>query len=363
MGIFEIQLVCVIFHYILYYDYTIYSILRKAWTQYLRFSDTLGETGMKLGIAGTGKIVQEALPVILDAAQPEQTVLMGRENSEERTERLTAQYGLAGYVLDFDALLESDADVIYIALPNQLHYETARRALLAGKHVIVEKPAAVVLTELQELCRLAAQQHKIFVEAMTLHHLPAWKSLREKVSELGEIRLVCFQFCQYSSRYDAFLRGEIAPSFDPACAGCALTDHGVYNLHAIVDLFGSPRQVSYAPNLMRGVDTSGILTMAYSGFQAVSIAAKDCQAPVSSTIQGTEGCIRIPVPANGLNRYEVYMNGQPPRAYDFTSDRHRMYWEFQEFARMIRELDFSSAARLQTVSLGVVRILDSVRRV
>lgn len=315
---------------------------------------------MKLGIAGTGKIVQEALPVILET-QPESICLMGREHSAARTVRLYEQYHLDAYVLDFESLLASPADTIYIALPNQLHYAFAKRALSAGKNVILEKPATVHKPQLEELFSLADTQGKILVEAMTLHYLPAFLSIKEKIADLGTIKLVNFQFCQYSSRYDAFLNGQIAPSFDPACAGGALMDLNVYNLHAIIALFGKPLSARYFPNMERGVDTSGILVMDYGSFQAVSIAAKDCQAPVSSTIQGTKGCIRIPVPANGLDRYELLNNAMEAETYDFSCGRHRMYWEFTEFSRIIDEKDFSAAAKTRQISLDVLDVLDQVR--
>ena len=73
--------------------------------------------------------------------------------------------------------------------------------------------------------------------------------------------------------------------FDPACAGGALMDLGVYNVSYIVGLFGEPNQVHYTANVERGIDTSGILTMDYTGFKAVSMAAKDCAAPARCIIQ------------------------------------------------------------------------------
>ena len=318
---------------------------------------------MKLGIAGTGKIVQEALPVILSTMDRpgDQVVLMGREHSAERTRRLCAQYALDGYVLDYDALLSSGVDTVYIALPNHLHAEYALGALRAGKHVILEKPAALCRRELEEILAAARQERRILVEAMSLHYLPAWNSLKEKLPELGGIRLASFQFCQYSSRYDAFQRGEIAPSFDPACGGGALMDLGVYNLHAIVSLFGVPLSARYHAHYERGIDTNGVLLLDYGDFQAVSIAAKDCQSPVSSTIQGTRGCLRIPVPANQVNCYELWRNGQEPERFDFADGTHRMAYEFRTFRRAVEEEDLAFAQTMAQISIDVLQVIDMAR--
>ena len=62
-------------------------------------------------------------------------------------------------------------------------------------------------------------------------------------------------------------------------------DLGVYNVSYIVGLFGEPNQVHYTANVERGIDTSGILTMDYTGFKAVSMAAKDCAAPAGASFR------------------------------------------------------------------------------
>jgi predicted dehydrogenase len=59
------------------------------------------------------------------------------------------------FVADYDALLAEDIDTVYVALPNDLHYAYTKKALEAGKDVIMEKPATSNLAELQSLVSLA----------------------------------------------------------------------------------------------------------------------------------------------------------------------------------------------------------------
>ena len=66
-------------------------------------------------------------------------------------------------------------------------------------------------------------------------------------------------------------------------------DLGVYNVSYVVGLFGAPNKVHYAANIARGIDTSGVLTMEYRSFKAVSINAKDSSSPARYIIQGTKG--------------------------------------------------------------------------
>ena len=143
-------------------------------------------------------------------------------------------------------------------------------------------------------------------------------------------------------------------------------DLNIYNLHAILGLFGKPLSARYFANVERGIDTSGILTLQYgrehgTGFQAAAIAAKDCQAPVSSTIQGTRGCIRISVPMNQIESYELIDNQKNSTVFEFHEGKHRLFYEFQAFRRMIEENDFDTAEKMLEISLEAVKILEKNR--
>ena len=50
-------------------------------------------------------------------------------------------------------------------------------------------------------------------------------------------------------------------------------------------------------NIEKNIDTSGIITLDYGNFKAVLIGAKDCKAPIATSIQGDQGCISIQTPA------------------------------------------------------------------
>ncbi|MCD7982595.1 MAG: Gfo/Idh/MocA family oxidoreductase [Clostridiales bacterium] len=288
--------------------------------------------------------------------KPERCYLMGRAHSADRTRQLCQTYHLDGYFLTAEELLAADIDTVYLALPNSLHFSFAKIAVAAGKHVILEKPATVTAAELTELAEDAKKHHVFLLEAMSLHYTPAFRSIREHIPALGPIRLVSFQFCQYSSRYDDFRKGITAPSFDPACMGGALMDLNVYNLHAVLALFGMPQHARYFPNIQRGIDTSGIAVLDYGTFQAVALAAKDCQAPVASTIQGENACLTIRMPMNQIDRYEISDHNGRVQVHDFHQNIHRLYSEFTELERIIRENDAELAAALLDNSIRAATI-------
>lgn len=316
---------------------------------------------MKLGILGTGKIVKDFLPAVKTIGL-EKIYLFATERSRDTAEALKNEYALNGCYFSYDDLLASDIDTVYIALPNNLHHTFAKKALLAGKNVIVEKPATVNYAELLDLIDTAKSRSKFLFEAMTIHYTPAFISAREDLAKLGDIRIVSMNYSQYSSRYDAFKNGHILPAFDPKKAGGALMDINVYNLHVLAGLFGKPEAADYHANVQRGIDTSGIMILDYGTFKAVCIGAKDCAAPASSTIQGDKGSIIFHAPANQILGYTLRIYGQDDEEKSFDPDTHRMIYEFREFIRMIDENAHAEADEKMRVSEIIAELIETTRK-
>lgn len=315
---------------------------------------------MKLALLGTGMIVRELLGV-LGELRIQPAALLSTRRSRERGEELTKQFGIPCLYTEYEELLDSDVDTVYVGLPNSLHFTYAKAALLKGKHVIVEKPMVMALGEFRELRTLARERGRLLAEAMTLHYLPALASMKEDLALLGKIRLVCFNYSQYSSRYDAFQQGTIAPAFDPSLGGGALMDLNVYNLHAALYLFGSPEKASYTPNMQRGVDTSGALTLDYGDMTAVCLAAKDCQGPNRSLITGEKGWLEFQGPASRGPDYKITLRSGELLDRTFPAPLHRMAPEFEAFREMIDAGQWERGEAALDLSEAAVRILEGVR--
>lgn len=111
---------------------------------------------MKLAILGTGSIVKEgALPALSHVPEIKITAIFSRPHSKETAEQLAERYAIPAVYTDYDELLRSpEVDFVYVGLVNSVHYEYAKRALLAGKNVIMEKPFASTADEVRELVDL-----------------------------------------------------------------------------------------------------------------------------------------------------------------------------------------------------------------
>lgn len=317
---------------------------------------------MKLGILGTGMIVREFLPWLTGADSPFTVqCICSTQRSAEAAGELCEQYGIPQHTTNYFELLQ-DVDVVYLAVPNNQHARYAKVAIEAGKHVIVEKPMAINALQAEELANLARRRKVFLFEAMTTQYLENYNKIRELLPRVGKVKLVQCNFSQYSSRYDAFCAGDVQPAFDPACAGGALMDLGVYNVSYIVGLFGEPNKAVYAANMERNIDTSGVLMMDYSGFKAVSLAAKDCAAPARCIIQGTKGYILQKSTPNYCGGVTFHPNEGKEEHYNLNGDRPRQAAEFEAFYRAMTTGDQELCARMLDTSIAVSRVLTVARR-
>lgn len=315
---------------------------------------------MRVGIAGAGMIV----PTFLDAAAlvKEMEIYAIFARKEEVRKEFCGKYQIpVGYDSYEKLLADSKVDVIYVALPNNLHFSFAKEALLAGKHVILEKPFTVTYEEAKEIAAIAREKKLYLFEAITTQYNPNYHKMKELLPRLGDIKLVALNFSQYSSRYDNFKKGIISPSFDPNNAGGALMDLNIYNIHFVAGLFGKPLKVRYCSNMERDVDTSGILVMEYPDFQAVCIAAKDCGAPLSVSVQGNKGFIHSDYASSILAEFSFQENKCEPEHYHLADSPQRLFYELQTFAEYYEDKDWEAFDKRLSHSLMVMEILDQAR--
>lgn len=315
---------------------------------------------MKFGILGTGMIVKMLLRTI-HTLDFEKIYVLGTEATRKETEEIAKNYGFDKCFYDYDELLTSDVDTIYVALPNHLHYSFTKKALEANKHVICEKPFTSNYKELKDLIRIANERKLILVEAMNIHYHPTYIALKDELKLVGSIKIISMNYSQYSSRYNAFKEGIIMPAFDYKKSGGALMDINVYNIHFIVGLFGKPNSIHYQANIEHQIDTSGILTMDYGDFKVSCIGAKDCKAPIISTIQGDLGVIQINKPANQFTTFDIINNQGEiiTKEYDIQFDR--LHYEFQEFIEIIHTKDYDKCNKMLEISSICSELMEEAR--
>lgn len=318
---------------------------------------------MNIGIAGAGTIV----PEFLKAAQLIDDFIIvaicGRISSQERMTQLAKESEIQKIYLDYEEMLEDvQIDAVYIAVPNHLHFEYAQKAILKHKNVILEKPFTSNYEQAKQLATLSKQENVFLFEAITNQYFPNFIKMKERLKDLGQIKIAQLNYTQYSKRYDLFKEGTVLPVFDPKMSGGALMDLNVYNIHIIVGLFGEPVSVSYHANIERNIDTSGVLVMDYPDFKCVCIAAKDCEAPVSMNIQGDKGYFHSNAPSNVLESVEFRSNLGDFERYELNEVSERFFYELQFFNKMCQDDNRVLCYERLHQSLIIMKILEDARR-
>ncbi|MFE7777910.1 Gfo/Idh/MocA family protein [Streptomyces sp. NPDC057445] len=221
---------------------------------------------LRLGLLGCGDIAERrTLPALLRTPGLELAAVASRDPG--RAASFAARFGGAPLSSYEELLADDGTEAVYLCLPTMLHAVWAERALLAGKHVLVEKPLAAGGADARRLFTLAGQRGLVLLENfMFLHH-----GTQRKVTELlaagtlGEVRAV-------SAAFTIPPRPEGDTRYDPALGGGALLDNGVYPLRAALRLLGGGLTVAGAVlrrSDRHGVDTGGaVLLTAPSGATA-----------------------------------------------------------------------------------------------
>ncbi len=151
---------------------------------------------IKVGLVGTGFIG----PAHLEGLRRNNIHVVGlAEATPELAQAKARDLGIEKAYPSFEALLADPAiTVVHLATPNYLHFPQAKAALLAGKHVICEKPLAMTTAESGELVKLAAEKHLVNAINFNLRFYPMAQQARSMIrsGELGDIFIIQGSYLQ-----------------------------------------------------------------------------------------------------------------------------------------------------------------------
>lgn len=293
---------------------------------------------LRLASVGTSSITEKFLTACRLTGRYEFHTAYSR--SIKNGEDFAKTQGFRLFSDDLRAVAENpEIDAVYIATPNVFHYEQSKLFLENGKNVICEKSVATDCGKYDELLSFADKKGLIYAEAIMSRHSSGRKILLDALSQIGRISQARIDFCQLSSRYEKFKKGERVNIFDMSLAAGTLMDLGVYCVYAALDLLGKPDAVSasaaFADN---GADLSGGAVLGYKDFTAVLSYSKIGQSAIGSEIVGDKGVVKI----GSISQYadislvkdgkEALLFGTPDRA-------EVMRGEAEKFADYIENRD------------------------
>ncbi|MCW6174278.1 Gfo/Idh/MocA family oxidoreductase [Lactiplantibacillus plantarum] len=190
---------------------------------------------------------------------------------QTRSNAFAAEHNIPKAYGNLDELLaDEQVDIVYVATPHNYHIDTILPALRAGKHVLSEKAITMSSTQLAIAKEVAASNHLILAEAMTLYHMPLYEKLHDFAAErhLGDLKMIQASFGSFK---------EPDPTnrfFNPDLAGGALLDIGVYAL-AFVEEFLTAKPYITGTTMHRfssGVDESSTITLRNANDELATVA-------------------------------------------------------------------------------------------
>ena len=312
------------------------------------------------GILGAGRI---ASTFASDVAQAGHRVAAVGSRDGGRAAAFAAAHGIPAAHAGYDALVADPAvDVVYVATPHSHHLQHALIAIEAGKHVLVEKAFTRTGDEAQTLVD-AARDHGVFaMEAMWTRFLPTMDAVRDRIAagDLGEVIAVTADHSQVL---------DLSPGsrlIEPALAGGALLDLGVYCLSLAHDLLGPVVRVQSTGAVdERGVDHRGAAIcdherggVSTSSFSMVTLGSN------RATIAGTEGVIELEpafYTATGFTRRRTIDRDRVVERYEPERAGRGMQHQAAEVERCI-EAGLTESERMPLdESVAIMRLMDAVR--
>ena len=271
---------------------------------------------VRWGVLSTAQIATEkVIPGMRRARLAELVAIASRSEASARP--AADRLGIATAHGSYEALLaDPTVDAVYIPLPNHLHMEWSVKALEAGKHVLCEKPLALIAVDAERMSAAADASGRLLMEAFMYRHHPSWIALREVVASgrLGRVTAVDSWF-SYFNDDPANIRNILA------YGGGALYDIGCYCVNLSRFLFGSEPTV-VSSHIVRdpasGVDilTSG--TLQFAGGLASFSCGTQLETDQRVHVYGTRGRASIEIPFNIPptlpTRVFVTQGGDPPVA-------------------------------------------------
>lgn len=315
---------------------------------------------IRLAIIGTNWITDQFVEAALKTGEYQLSAVYSR--SLESAERFAEKYASPALFDDLDLLAASPLfDAVYIASPNILHGPQAIQMMKAGKHVIVEKPMASNLALAKQMFKVAEENNVLLFEAFMSAHIPNFKRLKDELSSIGQIRKGFITYCQFSSRYPKYLAGENPNTFNPEFANGSIMDIGFYCLSSAVELFGEPKSVKAAAQLLdSGVDGSGTVVLEYDGFEVVLQHSKTSDSYLPSEIQGEEGVLLMEMISTAKKLTKFTRGSDIGIDLSVKQELNPMYYEALELASQFKQQSTNSSCTQR--SLIVAKLLEEIRR-
>jgi predicted dehydrogenase len=308
---------------------------------------------LNYGILSTSSIAPRFLAALRQSGTGQAIALSSRDLA--KAQALADQWQIPTAYGSHDALLADDRiNIVYISCINSAHYTWAKAALLAGKHVICEKPCTTTAAQTQELFALAKEKGLFLMEAQKMLFLPAVCSLRQHIEngDLGQITMVELSH-SFSAAYNNWM-------YEPSSGG-PLYSSGIYAVQLLQWLFGPIEDIRGVRSAMEnGVEWQYMLTgTTESG--TVFCAKNSTRVALENTAKfyGTAGWVELPEYWKARKAI-FHIQGKEPEVLEFPCV-HELSYEAAHIQSCLDAGLLNSPVVTEAVSVNGIAALEAVR--
>ena len=320
----------------------------------------------KWAILGTGHIANNfaaSLSLVQDAE-----AFAVCATSMEKAQNFAASYGIPRSFDNFEKALDVGPDILYVAVPNLLHYELVMKALDRGIHVLCEKPMVDNTIQLEKIIAKAREKKLFLMEGMWTRCFPAVAKIREWLMSdaIGTVKAVRADFGLKA------VEGWQGWKASAEHGGGALRDVGIYALAWAFFAYPgeSPEKVDSVYRLKNGADFHSELFLRYSGGRTAFLTGSfDMVSNHEAIIYGDKGLIiagpKLWCPKQAvLYRYSASHEFERQEAERFTDDYegNGMQYEIDHVTKCIVSGKTESPLFSLSESMAICSLIDSLRK-
>ena len=312
---------------------------------------------MKLGILGTGRIVRGVAPAWL--ALPEIECYAAASRTPGKAEALAKDFGFQKVYHSYEDMLnDPEVELVYVATPHSHHYEHMMLCLQHGKHVICEKAFTMNAEQAKKIRDFAKEKGLYVAEAIWTRYMPSRKIIDDVLASgiIGKANTLTANL--------SYVIHDKQRITDPALAGGALLDIGVYGINFTMMHFGDEieRVESSVQMTDTGVDAMETITIFYKdGRMAVLTHSIYCRSDRKGIIHGDKGYMVVENINNPQSVCVFDGNDQLLARYDVPQQVNGYEYEFAEAVRCIGEGKIEPDSMPLAESIQVMEFMDSLR--